>query len=125
MTAVTAALLALLLAVSPAGAVAADAPGRRVNDVIVGLTFVAGSASLNTPGQPLRIRTGDTLVWTNLDAMSHDITFEAVAFSAYLRQPGDAAELTFTQAGHYTYRCNQHPEFPGMHGLVYVSDSAP
>ncbi|HLF40033.1 MAG TPA: plastocyanin/azurin family copper-binding protein [Acidimicrobiia bacterium] len=131
----TAALVALLLVLSPTAAPGASAEwselrpdgpaGRRVDDVIVGLTFVAGSASLNAPGQPLRIRTGDTVVWTNLDVMSHDIAFHALPFSAYLRQPGDSAELTFGQPGHFTYQCNQHPEFPGMHGLVYVSDAAP
>ena len=30
--------------------------------------------------------------------------------------------MTFTQAGYYTYRCAEHPEFPGMKGLVFVTD---
>ena len=115
-------LLALLvpLVASPVEA----AEGRRVPDAIIGFTYVNGTASLNTPGQPFKIRTGDTVVWTNLDAMSHDVTFDAIDFSGYLKSPGDTAEHTFTQAGHFTYHCNQHPEFPGMYGLVYVSDSA-
>jgi plastocyanin len=95
-----------------------------VPDVIVGFTFVHGAASLNAPGQPLRIRTGDTVRWTNLDAASHDVTFDALPFSAYLRRAGESAELTFDRSGHFTYSCVQHPEFPGMRGLVYVSDSA-
>ena len=38
------------------------------------------------------------------------------------KQPGDKAQVTFTEAGYYTYRCNEHPEFPGMKGLVFVTD---
>jgi len=123
---VTPVLLALALALGPAAAPpAAGEGGRHVQDAIVGLTFVAGSASLNTPGQPFRVRTGDTVVWTNLDPMSHDVAFDSIEFSAYLKSPGDSAQLTFPTPGHFTYRCNQHPEFPGMQGLVFVSDAAP
>ena len=118
-------VLTLTIALGPASALAE--PGRAprvVPDAIVGFTFVGGAASLNTPGQPLRIRTGDTVRWTNLDAASHDVTFDSLPFSAYLRQAGESAELTFDRSGHFTYSCVQHPEFPGMRGLVYVSDSA-
>lgn len=118
------AALGLTLAVAAGGAGAAE-PGRRVQDVILGFTFLGGAASLNAPGQPLKVRTGDTVVWTNLDPMSHDVSFDALPFSTYLRSPGESAELTFTQPGYFTYHCNQHPEFPGMRGLVFVSDAAP
>lgn len=66
-----------------------------------------------------------TVFWTNLDAVSHDVAFDSIEFSAYLKSPGDTAQLSFPTPGHFTYRCNQHPEFPGMQGLVFVSDSAP
>ena len=102
---------------APAPGAGAAEPGRRVPDVIVGFTFLGGAASLNAPGQPLRVRTGDTVVWTNLDPMSHDVSFDALPYSAYLRSPGDSAELTFTSPGYFTYHCNQHPELPGMRGL--------
>ena len=119
--------LALALALGPAAAAppAAEEGGRHVHDVIVGYTFVAGSASLNTPGQPFSVRTGDTVFWTNLDPVSHDVAFDSIEFTAYLKSPGDTALLTFPSPGHFTYRCNQHPEFPGMQGLVLVSDTAP
>jgi plastocyanin len=119
-------VLALAVAFGPPGALAQPAAtGRVVPDAIVGFTFVQGAATLNTPGQPFRIRTGDTVRWTNLDAASHDVTFDALPHSFYLRQTGESAELTFDRPGHFTYSCVQHPEFPGMRGLVYVSDSAP
>ena len=93
-----------------------------VSDVIVGFTFVVGSASLNVPGQILRIHTGDTVEWTNLDPVSHSVAFDAVPKALYLKQPGDKGSVTFTEAGYYTYRCAEHPEFPGMFGLVFVTD---
>jgi plastocyanin len=119
---VTAAVLTLLLALAPFGS---HPEGRHVHDAIMGFTFVAGSASLNTPSQPFRVRTGDTVFWTNLDPVSHDVAFDSIEFSAYLKNPGDTAQLTFPTPGHFTYRCNQHPEFPGMQGLVFVSGGAP
>jgi len=113
-------ILALGLLASPGGG-----QGRTVPDAIIAFTYVRGAATLETPGQPLRIRTGDTVVWTNLDAVSHDVTFDSLPWSAYLRQPGESAKYTFERSGYFTFHCNQHPEFPGMHGLVYVSDTAP
>ena len=93
-----------------------------VTDAIIGFTFVVGWASLNAPEQMVRIRTGDTMEWTNLDPISHSVAFDAMPQALYLKQPGDKGSVTFTQAGYYTYRCAEHPEFPGMKGLVFVTD---
>jgi plastocyanin len=119
-------LLALALTFgSVAAPSAAEEGGRHVHDAIAGFTFLAGSASLNTPGQPFHVRTGDTVFWTNLDPVSHDVAFDSIDFAAYLKSPGNTAQFTFSTPGYFTYRCNQHPEFPGMQGLVFVSDDAP
>ena len=124
-TTVLVAALGLGLVAGPGAATAppASAAGpATVSDVIVGFTFVLGSASLNAPDQRLRIHTGDSVEWTNLDPISHSVAFDALPTSLYLKKPGDRASVTFTQAGYYTYRCNEHPEFPGMKGLVFVTD---
>jgi plastocyanin len=127
--ALAAAALTAATVVLPAGpssaaraAPAAGPPGVTISDVVVGFTFVLGSASLNVPGQMLRIHTGDTVQWTNLDPVSHSIAFDVMPTTLYLKNPGDRASLTFTQAGYYTYRCNEHPQAPGMKGLVFVTD---
>ncbi|MEW6477227.1 MAG: plastocyanin/azurin family copper-binding protein [Actinomycetota bacterium] len=108
---------------------ASAAPGRSeqaapatVSDVIVGFTFVLGAASLNAPGQVLRIHTGDTVEWTNLDPVSHSIAFDAMPGSLYFKNLGDKGSMTFDKPGYYTYRCPEHPEAPGMEGLVFVTD---
>ena len=109
---------ALLMPAAPASAAPAT-----YSDVVVGFTFVVGSASLNAPGQMLRIHTGDTVEWTNLDPVSHSVAFDVMPTTLYLKKPADRASITFTQAGYYTYRCNEHPQAPGMKGLVFVTDS--
>ncbi len=100
----------------------AAATGTTVSDVVVGFTFVVGYASLNAPGQTLRLHPGDTVEWTNLDPVAHSITFEVMPTVLYLKQPGDKASMTFTQPGYYLYRCVEHPNAPGMTGLVFVTD---
>ncbi|HYH51470.1 MAG TPA: hypothetical protein VEG38_18145 [Acidimicrobiia bacterium] len=93
-----------------------------VSDVIAGFTFVVGYASLNAPGQTLRIRAGDTIEWTNLDPVSHSIAFDAMPGKLYLKNVGDKGAMTFPAPGYYIYRCPEHPDAPGMEGLVFVSD---
>ncbi|MGH9010413.1 MAG: cupredoxin domain-containing protein [Acidimicrobiia bacterium] len=100
---------------------ATPAAGATMSDVVVGFTFVLGSASLNAPGQALRIHPGDTVEWTNLDPVSHSIAFDAMPTVLYLKKPGDKASMTFNQAGYYVYRCPEHPNAPGMEGLVFVT----
>ncbi|HKY76612.1 MAG TPA: plastocyanin/azurin family copper-binding protein [Acidimicrobiia bacterium] len=122
---VVAGVLVLGLTVAPgasAAPAARPAAGTTVSDVVVGFTFVLGAASLNAPDQALRIRTGDTVEWTNLDPVGHSISFEAMPKVLYLKQPGDKASMTFTKAGFYRYSCPEHPEPPGMQGLVFVTD---
>ena len=115
--AVTATRATPVAAVDPA----ASAPAT-VSDVIAGFTFVVGYASLNAPGQGLRIRAGDTIEWTNLDPVSHSIAFDAMPGKLYLKNVGDKGSMTFPTAGYYVYRCPEHPDAPGMEGLVFVTD---
>ena len=111
--AAVAAALALSVA-SPA-----QAAGHAVNDYAVASTFVVGSLSMNMPSNALQILKGDTVVWTNLDAVAHDVTFKDRSYA--LRKAGAQARRTFRKTGAFSYRCTIHP---GMTGLVYVSDAA-
>jgi plastocyanin len=113
--------LGLGLAAAPSASASPSAPARP-SDVVVGFTFVVGSATMNAPDQMVRIHTGDVVQWTNLDPVSHSVAFDALPTTLYLKKPGDSASVTFTQAGYYVYRCNEHPQFPGMKGLVFVTD---
>ncbi len=121
---VVAGALVLGLAAGPGASAAPGArpaAGTTVSDVVVGFTFVLGAASLNAPGQALRIKPGDTVEWTNLDPVGHSIAFDAMPDVLYLKQPGDKVSMTFNQAGYYRYTCPEHPNAPGMQGLVFVT----
>ena len=120
---VVAAALGLSLVLGPgaSAAPALAAPGPvTVSDVVVGFTFVVGYATLNAPDQAVRLHAGDTVEWTNLDPVAHSVSFEAMPTVLYLKKPGDKASMTFTQPGYYLYRCVEHPQAPGMTGLVFV-----
>ena len=121
MRAVLACLLAgtswVALATAPASGAA---KGNTVNDYAVASTFVLGTLAMNAPSNALRIRTGDTVVWTNLDAVAHDVTFKDRSYA--LKTTGAQVRRTFRKSGAFSYRCTIHP---GMTGLVYVSDAAP
>jgi plastocyanin len=120
----TAGALVLSLGVGPGASAAPEGGPTTVSDVVAGFTFVVGWASLNAPGQAMRIRPGDTVEWTNLDPVSHSVSFDAIPTVLYLKKPGDKASMTFQEPGYYIYRCVEHPEPPGMTGLVFVTKPA-
>jgi plastocyanin len=95
----------------------ASATSNVVNDYVVASTFAVGTLAQNAPSDAVRIHTGDTVVWTNLDPIAHDVTFKARSYP--LRSLGGQARRTFPKSGAFRYRCTIHP---GMNGLVYVSD---
>jgi len=111
--------IVLAAAVLPAFRAAADEASSAVQDPIAGFTFAAGTPARYAPGEPLRIRRGQTVVWTNLDPVPHDVSFTDGAFGAYL-PAGASTQRTFDQPGRFAFACLQHEEFPSMHGLVYV-----
>lgn len=117
-SAVAAAAVALLAAPAapvPAGA----AEGMEVADPIIGFTFAVGTPALYTPSEALRIKAGTTVVWTNLDPVGHDVSFEDGEMAPYL-ETGESAQRTFTKPGRYPFHCHTHHDVPLMHGLVYV-----
>ena len=60
------------------------------------------------------VKVGETLVWTNVDGVSHTITSGSQGqaepgFDSGLIGPGQAAALTFQEPGEYSYTCLLHP----------------
>jgi plastocyanin len=66
----------------------------------------------------LRVPTGQTVTWTNMDDMDHVVggtgwgTYDGLA-------KGGSISQRFTKAGVYAYSCYLHP---GMNGVVLVGD---
>jgi amicyanin len=67
----------------------------------------------------VRVKVGDTVVWTQVDSVQHTVTIVSgpEMFSSALLNAGETYSHTFTQPGTYEYKCNPHPN---MRGRVIV-----
>jgi amicyanin len=61
----------------------------------------------------LTITVGDTVTWTNEDAVEHTATSTGGAFDSGLLAQGESFSFTFTAAGTYDYLCTPHPTMTG------------
>jgi amicyanin len=68
------------------------------------------------------VTAGDTITWTNDDAIVHTATSATGAFDSGDLAPGDSYSVTFTTAGTYDYFCTPHPT---MTGRIVVQAAAP
>ena len=58
----------------------------------------------------VKVKTGDTVTWTNEDSVGHDVTADSFKSG----EPGgmgqgDTFEYTFKEAGSFDYICSVHP----------------
>ncbi len=64
----------------------------------------------------LSVKVGDTVTWTNTDAVGHDVTADDGSFKS-----GEPAAMTedttfehaFEKAGSFAYKCTVHPKMTG------------
>ncbi len=75
----------------------------------------------------MTIRVGDTVTWTNMDAVLHTVTSGTGSTSPTAGQlfdhqlaPGTTFTFRFTQTGSFRYFCRIH-EFLGMRGTINVT----
>jgi plastocyanin len=92
-------LALLALAAAPAGAQAAE----RVVDM---------PAKYFVPPN-ITMLAGDTVTWTNSDTIEHDVASVGVGFDSGVIGPGGRYSQTFSQPGHYAYRCTIHAFMAG------------
>ena len=97
---------------------AGGAEGTTIQDPIVGFTFAFGTPALYAPAEALRVDVGTTIVWTNLDPVGHDVSFED-GWEAYM-ETTESSQRTFDKPGRYAFHCHTHADIPIMYGLVYV-----
>jgi amicyanin len=71
----------------------------------------------------LTIQVGDTVTWTNLDAVQHTATATDGSWDTGLFGEGESASITFTAPGTYDYLCTPHPSMTGR--IVVVAAPAP
>ena len=66
------------------------------------------------PGQ-LTVAVGDTVTWTNRDAVGHDVTsIGAGPLASGRLAAGQAYSATFASAGTFRYTCTIHPDMVGV-----------
>ena len=82
-------------------------------------TAAAGSVTMqNISFQPAttQVKVGDTVTWTNDEAVGHDVTADDGSFksgpSGGLQQ-GDTFKHKFDKAGTFAYKCTVHPNMTG------------
>jgi len=63
--------------------------------------------------ETLTITAGDTVTWTNEDAVIHTATSVNGAFDSGDLDQGESYTLTFTTPGTYDYLCTPHPMMTG------------
>ena len=61
-----------------------------------------------TPAE-LAVAVGDTVVWTNDDALLHTTSADSGAWSSPEMRQGERFRFVAVRAGHFSYHCSAHP----------------
>jgi plastocyanin len=67
---------------------------------------------------PIRIRVGQTITWTNTDSDPHDVSADNGSFYSGPIGTDGSWKWTARHPGTYTYTCTLHPD---MHGTIIVA----
>jgi plastocyanin len=63
--------------------------------------------------QPLTVKVGTTVTWTNSDDDPHTVTATDKSFRSAALDTDDKYSFTFTKPGEYAYFCSLHPHMTG------------
>ena len=94
----------ILFAAAMLAAVASASAAETINVTIKGFKF--------TPAE-VTAHVGDTIVWTNGDAMAHTATAKAGDFDLPV-PAGKTASLVVEKVGAFDYFCKIHPSMKAM-----------
>ena len=89
--------------------VAADKPGDKKSSP----RHEVSISSLQFKPATLKIKAGDTVVWTNNDDRDHTVVAKDGSFKSDNLKPGETFERTFAKAGKFAYGCSYHPRMKG------------
>jgi plastocyanin len=82
----------------------ADKKAQRHEVTISGLQFKPPT---------LKIKAGDTVVWTNNDDRDHTVAAKDGSFKSENIKTGETFEHTFAKPGKFGYGCSYHPRMKG------------
>jgi plastocyanin len=106
-TALTAAMPALLLAMAGSPKAAAHGPqsaGATVEVKIDNFSFGPEAATVST---------GTTVTWTNRDDIPHTVVSTEGVFKSKVMDTDEKFSFTFTKPGTFPYFCSIHPKMTG------------
>ena len=83
---------------------------------------IQGSA-FNPPTTTVNV--GDTVTWTNRDAIGHTSTSDTAKWDSPVLPNGGSFSFTFTVAGTFTYHCSIHTFMKGSIVVLAVTTPAP
>ena len=98
-----AALIAICLAVFPTAL--AHAAGKTHEVRIEGMKFVP---------ERIEVATGDTVVWTNKDFLSHSVTAKEARVESGDLAPSKSWRFVARKTGEMPYICRLHPVMKGV-----------
>jgi len=104
-----------------------DLPAERFSWELYAGAYQPGQSEVRiqdfafTPN-PILIRVGGSVRWTNKDASSHTVTSGSGLFDSGTLLPDDRFEWTFDAPGTYLYHCSIHPT---MQASVIVAEQLP
>src|SRR5438477_7015378 len=99
------------MAMPPGAANAAENSAAVATEAVSIKNFAFSPATIT-------VKAGATVVWTNDDAIQHDVTFDNGGPASSVLTHSDTFSHTFATAGTYHYICSIHPF---MHGTVIVT----
>ncbi|MFA5745466.1 MAG: cupredoxin family copper-binding protein [archaeon] len=67
--------------------------------------------------QAITVYAGTTVVWKNMDNVSHTVTFDNGGFDSGEITLGNSKSYTFTSSGKFAYHCTMHSN---MNGTIVV-----
>ena len=100
---------------------------RQLKVIIAGAALVV-SLGLSTAGaaeikvgidnftfnpKEVRVKAGDTVVWTNNDDIPHTVASPRNSIRSKPLDTGDSFSFTFTTPGDFNYFCSLHPHMTG------------
>ena len=112
--------------VNSRSAVFADEEAQAKTVEVVIPTAAATRRSNWYEPQDVRINAGDTVVWTNRDAIPHTATADNKSSDTGILESGETSKaITFVKAGEYLYHCVPHPWMKGKVVVVEGGDDVP
>jgi plastocyanin len=67
----------------------------------------------------IKIKKGDTVIWTNADERDHTVTADDESFKSGNIGDGETYKRKFEKTGRYKYHCEYHPR---MKATIVVED---